>query len=128
MKNRTETALETFRSAFRCGSPKRRGSDPASARLDLGISVFTPGQVRVLFILNQKRQTDYRNLRSAERLKKMMACYPKKNPSDATNKRNSELYNPTNIGSRKHAVFATHCRSARPLQQRAGSKYFSDSR
>ena len=50
-----------------------------------------------------------------------------KNPSDATNKRNSELYNPTNIGSRKHAVFATHCRSARPLQQRAGLKYFSDS-
>src|SRR5438876_279984 len=50
-----------------------------------------------------------------------------KNPSDATNKRNSELHNPANIGSRKHAVFTTHCRSARPLQQRAGSKYFSDS-
>ena len=30
-----------------------------------------------------------------------------KNPSDATNKRNSELIFPTNIGSRKHAVFTT---------------------
>ena len=36
-----------------------------------------------------------------------------KNPSDATNKRNSELCNLTNIGSRKHAVFC-HPLSIRP--------------
>ena len=74
-----------------------------------------------------KTPNGYRNPRSAGRLKNYYCFTREKNPSDATNKRNSEFCNPTNIGSRKHAVFDAHCRSARPLQQRAGLKYFSDS-
>ena len=80
-----------------------------------------------IFFPEPKAPNGYRNLGSAGRLKNPILRHVQKNPSDATNKRNSELYNPTNIGSRKHAVFATHRRSARPLQQRAGLKYFSDS-
>jgi len=33
------------------------GSDPASARLELKRILHTPGQVRVLIFLDQKRQT-----------------------------------------------------------------------
>jgi hypothetical protein len=57
----------------------------------MGTSELAPGQVRVL-LPRPKAPDGYRYLRSVARLKKNQCSMPvKKNPSDATNKRNSEL-------------------------------------
>src|SRR6266566_7078804 len=102
-----------------------QGSDPASDTSGSWKSLPTPGQVRVLLFLSQKRQTATATCDPWGDPKIMSAH--KKTPLMQPTSGTVSYINPTNIGSRKHAVFATHCRSARPLQQRAGSKYFSDS-
>jgi len=50
-----------------------------------------------------------------------------KNPSDATNKRYSEFFKSQTSAPASTLSLLHPLRSARPLQQRAGSKYFSDS-
>jgi hypothetical protein len=60
-------------------------------QLDMGTSELTPGQVRV-HLPAPKAPDGHRYLRSAARLINLNdQCRFKKNPSDATNKRNSEL-------------------------------------
>jgi len=57
MKNRIETALKTFRSGHLDAVRPLLGSDPAPARLEIGISVIYSWPGPRPSFLNQERQT-----------------------------------------------------------------------
>ena len=78
---------------------------------ELETSLTTPGQVRVLLFLSQKRQTA--TATSDPRGDPKMMSVHKKTPLMQPTSGTVSYINPTNIGSRKHAVFC-HPLSIRP--------------